>query len=183
MTSLPGLSQYYYVKLYLQFRQINNFVGNKRKILTLCCLKKDGKILLGMKKRGFGAGRWNGFGGKLKENETIEQAAKRETQEECGIEITELEKMGILDFEFQGSPGILEVNIFTIQKYSGEPTETEEMKPQWFSFPEIPFDSMWPDDQFWISLFLEDKKFKGYFLFDKDGNKILHKKLEIVNNI
>jgi 8-oxo-dGTP diphosphatase/2-hydroxy-dATP diphosphatase len=156
---------------------------SKRKILTLCCLKKEGKILLGMKKRGFGAGRWNGFGGKLKAGESIEQAAKRETQEECGIKITELKKIGIINFEFEGNSEILEVNIFAIQKYSGEPIETEEMRSQWFDFTDIPFNSMWPDDEFWIPLFLEDKKFKGYFLFDKEGNKILKKELEIVDKI
>jgi 8-oxo-dGTP pyrophosphatase MutT (NUDIX family) len=37
------------------------------------------EILLGMKKRGFGAGKWNGFGGKLEENESNEAAAKRST--------------------------------------------------------------------------------------------------------
>jgi 8-oxo-dGTP diphosphatase/2-hydroxy-dATP diphosphatase len=166
-----------------QVRNIKNVVESKRKILTLCCLKKDGKILLGMKKRGFGAGRWNGFGGKLKENESIEQAAKRETAEECGIKITELDKVGILNFEFEGNLGILEVNIFSIQRYSDEPRETEEMKPQWFSFAEIPFTEMWPDDKFWIPLFLEDKKFKGQFLFDKNGDKILQKELRVVNII
>ena len=35
------------------------------------------QILLGMKKRGFGSGKWNGFGGKVEPNETIEEAAKR----------------------------------------------------------------------------------------------------------
>ena len=35
------------------------------------------RILLGMKKRGFGSGKWNGFGGKVEPNETIEDAAKR----------------------------------------------------------------------------------------------------------
>jgi 8-oxo-dGTP diphosphatase/2-hydroxy-dATP diphosphatase len=158
-------------------------VENKKKILTLCCLKKDGKILLGMKKRGFGAGRWNGFGGKLKAGENIEQAAKRETAEECGIKITELEKMGILDFEFENKPGILEVHLFDIKEFSGKPAETEEMKPQWFSFVEIPFAEMWPDDQFWIPLFLEDKKFKGQFLFDRNGNKVLQKRLEVVDSL
>ena len=156
---------------------------NKRKILTLCCLKKDGKILLGMKKRGFGAGRWNGFGGKLNLDESIEDAAKRETKEECGIEITELEKIGILDFEFENNNEILEVHLFNIKTFSGEPVETEEMRSQWFAFAEIPFDSMWPDDEFWVPLFLADKKFKGYFLFDKGGNKILQKNLEVVNII
>jgi len=158
-------------------------VKSNRKILTLGCLKKDGKILLGMKKRGFGAGRWNGFGGKLNPGESIEEAAKRETKEECGIEIIELEKIGIIDFEFEGNPEILEVHLFSIKDFSGEPVETEEMKSQWFSFTEIPFASMWPDDEFWMPLFLEDKKFKGRFLFDKEGNKVLQKELEIVDNI
>jgi len=42
------------------------------KLLTLCILERDGKLLLGRKKRGFGTGRINGFGGKLEVGETIE---------------------------------------------------------------------------------------------------------------
>lgn len=49
-----------------------------KKILTLCIIHQENKVLIGMKKRGFGEGRWNGFGGKVQENETIEEAAKRE---------------------------------------------------------------------------------------------------------
>jgi 8-oxo-dGTP diphosphatase/2-hydroxy-dATP diphosphatase len=54
-------------------------------LLTLALLEKGNKILLGMKKRGFGVGRWNGFGGKVKEGEKIEEAVKRELKEEIGI--------------------------------------------------------------------------------------------------
>ena len=32
---------------------------------TLCLLKKENAILLAMKKRGFGAGKYNGVGGKI----------------------------------------------------------------------------------------------------------------------
>ena len=32
---------------------------------TLCLLVKDNEILLAMKKRGFGVGKWNGVGGKI----------------------------------------------------------------------------------------------------------------------
>ena len=32
---------------------------------TLCLLKKDNSILLAMKKRGFGSGKYNGIGGKI----------------------------------------------------------------------------------------------------------------------
>ena len=47
------------------------------KLLTLLFVIESDRVLLGMKKRGFGAGRWNGFGGKVDRDETIEEAAKR----------------------------------------------------------------------------------------------------------
>ena len=154
-----------------------------KNIQNVCFLRNDGKILLGMKKRGFGAGRWNGFGGKLQEGETIEEAAKRETREESGMEIQEMEKFGIIDFAFQSKEDILEVHFFEIKKYSGEAQETEEMKPQWFAYSEIPLKEMWPDDKFWMPLFLEGKKFQGAFYFDEAENRILKNNLEIVENI
>ena len=47
------------------------------KLLTLLFVLEPGRVLLGMKKRGFGVGRWNGFGGKVQEGETIEEGAIR----------------------------------------------------------------------------------------------------------
>lgn len=37
----------------------------------------DEQVLLGLKKRGFGAGKWNGFGGKVEEGESIKNCAIR----------------------------------------------------------------------------------------------------------
>ncbi len=51
--------------------------GKKKKLYTLVFLVDDDRVLLGMKKRGFGAGKWNGFGGKVEPGETIEEAAIR----------------------------------------------------------------------------------------------------------
>ena len=105
----------------------------KRKLLTLSLILKDNKILLGMKKRGFGQGRWNGFGGKVIEGETIEEAAKRELKEEVGILAKKLERRGILRFTFDNSPNeLLEVHVFLVSEFEGKPLESEEMKPQWF---------------------------------------------------
>jgi len=146
------------------------------KILTLGFIYQSPKILLGMKKRGFGAGRWNGFGGKLKEGETIEEALKRETKEEAGVEINNFDKVGIIEFEFKGDPDILEVHIFRVSDFGGEPAESEEMRPQWFNQDKLPFDSMWPDDRHWFPLLLSGKKFRGRFLFGKN-DVILGKKL------
>ena len=153
-----------------------------KKILTLCVIHKHPKILLGMKKRGFGAGRWNGFGGKLNTEETIEDAARREIKEEAGIEMNELDKVGIIDFEFKGNPELLEVHIFKGGEFSGQPVESEEMKPQWFDIDKIPFNEMWPDDIYWMPLFLSGKKFKGKFLFGK-SDVILEKELVEVKEL
>jgi len=153
-----------------------------KKILTLCIIYQHPKVLLGLKKRGFGTGRWNGFGGKVIVGETIEAAAKRELKEEAGIEAENLEKVGMLDFEFKGNPEILETHVFKLDKFSGEPAESEEMKPQWFNVSEIPYKEMWPDDIYWLPLFLAGKKFKGKFLFG-ESDIVLEKELTEVKEV
>jgi 8-oxo-dGTP pyrophosphatase MutT (NUDIX family) len=50
-------------------------------------------ILLGLKKKGLGSGRWNGFGGKVESGESVEGAARREVKEETGIGVHDLAKM------------------------------------------------------------------------------------------
>ena len=154
----------------------------KKIVTTLCIIHQHPRILLGMKKRGFGAGRWNGFGGKIKNGESIEDATKREMQEESGVEIENLDKVGIMEFEFQNNPEIIEVHVFKTNNFVGEPTESEEMKPQWFHVNEIPFSEMWPDDEHWMPLFLGGKKFKGKFLFG-EADIILEKELLEVEEI
>lgn len=143
-----------------------------KKILTLCLIHNDTHVLLGLKKRGFGEGRWNGFGGKPVEGETIEQAAMREIKEEISVVPEDLKKRGVINFEFQGNPETLEVHLFSATKFKGEPTEGEEMKPEWYAKDEIPFDKMWPDDRHWFPLFLAGKNFNADFFF-KDTDTII----------
>jgi 8-oxo-dGTP diphosphatase/2-hydroxy-dATP diphosphatase len=153
-----------------------------RKIFTLSIPHDHPRVLLGMKKRGFGAGRWNGFGGKVEPGESVEQAAKRELFEESGIAAAEIEQFGLIEFEFQGSPEILEVHIFKITDFAGDGRESDEMSPRWFFVDEIPFSEMWPDDVHWFPFFLSGRKFKGRFLFGKD-DVILEKELAEVKNL
>lgn len=147
-------------------------------VLTLIIPHQGRRVLLGMKKRGFGKGRWNGFGGKLEPGETIENSAKRELREEAGIEVRKFEKLGIVDFEFQNNPEILEVHIFKVHEFSGEPRESEEMAPKWFFVDEIPFKEMWGDDPYWLPIFLQGKKFRGYFLFG-EGDRVLEHRVKV----
>ncbi len=155
-----------------------------KKLLTLCIIHQDGKVLLGMKKRGFGVGKWNGFGGKVEAGEAIEDAAKRELFEEVGLNALDLQKLGVLDFSWAASAKasasqagqVLQVHIFKCTKFDGQPMEGEEMKPQWFLVSEIPFEKMWSNDKYFYPLFLENKKFEGRFVFG-EGDDILEYEL------
>lgn len=143
---------------------------------TLCLWQKDGQLLLGMKKRGFGAGRWNGFGGKVQPGESVEEAAKREMKEEVGIQVQAMEERGRLHFRFEKTGDEIDVSVFAVIACEGEPVESEEMRPQWFVYKDIPLSEMWPDDLYWIPMFLEGKRFTGSFVFG-DQDVIVHKEL------
>ncbi|KAF8271888.1 hypothetical protein EI94DRAFT_1678835 [Lactarius quietus] len=143
------------------------------------------KILLGYKKRGFGAHFYNGFGGKVEAGETPAQAAARELKEECGIEAS-LEHCGTLLFVTKGGPEwAFQIEIYRADTYSGTLIETEEMRPEWFSatsketettltsdetLSSIPYDFMWPDDVHWMPLLLAKRPFVGRADFDTDSS-------------
>ncbi|XP_049759059.1 oxidized purine nucleoside triphosphate hydrolase isoform X2 [Elephas maximus indicus] len=144
------------------------------RLYTLVLVLQPQRVLLGMKKRGFGAGRWNGFGGKVEEGETVEEGAKRELQEESGLTADTLHKVGQITFEFVGSPEPMDVHIFCTDHVQGTPTESDEMRPQWFQLDQIPFNDMWPDDSYWFPLLLQKKKFLGHFRFQGQDTIVAH---------
>jgi 8-oxo-dGTP diphosphatase len=141
---------------------------------TLCYIIAEGKILLIRKKKGFGEGKYNGPGGKVEEGETLQTAAVREFVEETGVTPLNPEHKGTVAFYFGQSekPDWL-VHIFTATRFKGEPIQTEEAEPGWFSTEDIPYSNMWPDDKIWMPLMLQGKKFMGKFWFDGKG-EIMH---------
>ena len=77
----------------------------KRYTLIFVHDKANARLLLGMKRRGFGAGRYNGFGGKVEASETPQQGAERELFEEAGI-TARLTQIACIVFEFDDKPGV-----------------------------------------------------------------------------
>lgn len=153
---------------------------------TLCLLLREEEILLAMKKRGFGVGRWNGAGGKFdpeKGDKNILEAAIRETEEEIGVKVKNLKKVGFFRFRFPGNPDYdQDVSLFLSKEWEGDPLESEEMLPKWFKFKEILYKKMWPDDTYWMPHVLQGKKLKADFTFG-EKDKILDYKINIVEEI
>lgn len=148
------------------------------KQLTLCYIRDGKNVLLGMKKTGFGAGYWNGFGGKVHDGETTEHAAIREVQEECGLVVASLELYAQLIFTFDEHPDTLHVAVYIATDFSGTPIETEEMRPMWFSLDAVPYQKMWPDDEIWLPRILNGEKLHGTFHFDQTEKMLLHSEIK-----
>ncbi|GBG77136.1 hypothetical protein CBR_g23462 [Chara braunii] len=147
------------------------------KLLTLVIVEKNGRLLLGRKKRGFGEGYYNGFGGKVEDGENIRESAARELEEEALIKPLDMNRRGILIFHFDDKPLPWEVHVFHVADYEGVPGETEEMAPEWFEKDDIPFEKMWADDRFWYPEFLNGRKFWGEFYF-RNTHILEHHKLD-----
>lgn len=140
------------------------------KIATLVFLRRENEILLTMKKRGFGKGKWNGPGGKV-EGETIEDGAKREVKEEINVDIIDMDKVAYLTFYDSGEK-LWSVHVYICWNFEGIPIEGEEVNPSWFSIDEIPYDKMWEDDQYWLPKILNKEKITGNFYFSKGMEKL-----------
>lgn len=129
-------------------------------------------MLLIRKKRGLGAGKINGPGGKLEPGETALQSAIREVQEEIGVTPLQLEERGELHFHFMDGYR-LHCVVFVARDFTGELIETDEALPMWFENGAIPFEEMWADDQHWLPGILAGRRFRAWFVFD--GETMLSK--------
>lgn len=148
---------------------------------TLLFLLRDNRILLAMKKRGTGQGKWNGVGGKVLAHETIEAATIRECQEEIVVRPLQLQKVAEIDFVIPSRDFHNYTYIYTTTKWKGEPQETEEMAPAWFTLETIPYDQMWADDRFWLPYLLAGRKLRASFVFD-DQEQIVKKEIKLLEN-
>jgi len=136
---------------------------------NLCFLVKETEVLLAMKKRGFGAGKWNGVGGKVLPEETVEQSVRREAEEEIGVSVGELQQVATLTFSFLAKPEWNQrCEVFLATDWEGEPAEGEEMAPRWFAFDAIPYAEMWVDDPLWLPRVLAGELLEADFAFTED---------------
>ncbi len=136
-------------------------------LATLVFVQRDERLLLIHKKRGLGAGKLNGPGGRLEIGETFDACASREVQEELCITPKGLEKRGELRFQFVDGYAI-HVHVFSATDFEGTPTETPEAIPIWVDDDRVPYEEMWEDDRIWLPRLIAGAPFAGRFIFDAD---------------
>ena len=155
----------------------------KERTLVFLYNPKEKRILLAMKKRGFGEGKWNGVGGKIEEGETVEEAAVREAHEEIGVLIApeRLSHVATIDFAFRDKPEFNQrVHVFFTDHWAGTPLESEEMRPKWFAVSRIPYKEMWIDDEHWLPRVLAGERVRASFTFGEGGETLLHKEVAVL---
>ena len=138
-----------------------------KEFATLLFVVRNGQILLIRKKRGLGAGKINGPGGRIEPGETSLEAAVRETHEELGIVPVAPELRGELHFQFVDGYS-LHCSVFVSTDCIGEPVETAEAVPLWTRLEAIPYDEMWADDIRWLPDLLAGRIVRGFFHFEDE---------------
>ena len=155
----------------------------KNSVCNLIYLVKGKQVCLSLKKRGFGAGWYNGYGGKVEPGEGLEASARRELWEESGVAARVLERRAVLFFKFLDTGEEITTHVFLCEAYAGEPAESEEMAPYWFAVDELPFEHMWPDDRLWLARFLNGERLEASFDFQTPGPKILNYNIRALDKL
>jgi len=133
----------------------------------------DGRtqVLLGRKKKGLGLGNFVGLGGKLEPGESTADAAVREIFEESGLTVqaSDLVPMGRLRYWFPHREAwSQESSVFVCSIWSGLPTESDELNPEWFDQGAIPLTEMWDDAKYWLPAVLAGTPIFADFTFGAD---------------
>ncbi|TGZ83482.1 hypothetical protein EX30DRAFT_302665 [Ascodesmis nigricans] len=112
------------------------------------------RILLGMKLRGFGVHKYNGFGGKIEPGETPHDGALRELHEESFLHAVpeSTHSTGSLLLRTHADTAALDlyIHVFIATEWTGEPVETDEMRPEWFDVDSLPLEDMWEETTSWM---------------------------------
>jgi 8-oxo-dGTP diphosphatase len=111
------------------------------------------EVLLGLKKTGFGQGRWVGLGGHIEPGEKPAAAAAREVEEESSLVVSAdmLEHVASIEFRFPWRPAWDQTaQVYLTSCFAGEPAESDEVAPRWYPEDALPFDLMWDDARHWM---------------------------------
>ncbi len=116
------------------------------------------------------------IGGKILEEETPEECAKREVFEESGYKPKELKLTGILTFPKVDDKNDWYVFAYTCSKFTGKLNESKEGILKWHDTSELLKLNLWEGDHIFLPWVLEGKLFSAKFIYDK-GKLIEHQEI------
>jgi 8-oxo-dGTP diphosphatase len=142
----------------------------------LCLIRRHSasgpEVLLGLKKRGFGAGKWVGLGGHIEDGEKPAAAAVREVMEESGLLVPAdaLQHMASITFLFPHRASWDQTaQVYVTSVYHGELAESDEVEPRWFGEHELPLAKMWDDARHWLPAVLAGQHLDVTVTFGADN--------------
>ena len=151
--------------------------GSNLRDTTLALLIHDGQVLLGCKQKKIGADLWNAPGGKVEPGETIAQGMVRESRQEAGYIPKTWRLAAVIEFYPLGQDFNQRCHIFTVENWEIDPEYREDKNDEmknltWFPISDIPWGSMWPNDQLWMPTVLAGKTIQAAFINGEDKQVI-----------
>jgi 8-oxo-dGTP diphosphatase len=143
-------------------------------VTTLCLCIQHQALLLATKQRGFGAGKLNASGGKVREGEPLRRATIRELKEEYGLKARQrdLRYAAVLHFYFDEKL-LVTCHVFTLNRWQGEPKDTDEMAGfEWHHHENLPEKRMWAGDKHWLPYVFRGEHIEASIMFNADGTLV-----------
>lgn len=141
------------------------------KLATLCYVRENGRTLMihrTKKRNDMHQGKWNGLGGKLEAGESPEECARREIQEESGLNVDRLILKGVLTFPEFSKGEDWYAFIFEACGVSGEMIDSPEGVLEWVPDEQVLELNLWEGDRIFIPWLSQEKFFSGKFIY-RDG--------------
>ena len=114
--------------------------------------------------------KWNGLGGKLKDQESPEECVKREVWEESGLIIKDPNLKGVITFpKFDGIDDWL-VFVYTANQFEGELIDSDEGVLEWIDNKDLFNLNLWEGDKIYMEWLNQDRFFSAKFIYK---NKLL----------
>ena len=145
---------------------------------TLCYIEKDGKYLMlhrTKKENDLNQDKWIGVGGKFEDKESPEECVIRETLEETGLLLKDLEYKAIITFVSD----IWEteyMHLFVSKDFEGKIKECDEGVLEWVDKKEILNLPLWEGDKLFLDLIQKDVPFFSMKLV-YEGDTLVEAKL------
>lgn len=133
------------------------------------------QVLLGLKQRGFGAGRVVAPGGKIEPGESPAEAAVRELGEETGLDTKEatLEAAARVFFRFPSRPlSDMDCTVFITRDFTGMAVASDELVPAWYPVGHLPLAKMWDDSALWLGKILAGERFDAHVVLASDNESV-----------